>query len=73
MFSYLIYLFKECISFTRGLWKCKQNWVRGKMNEGVRVKLCTRPNVINTSINVRKIKFMAQFYIRFNHNLDEKS
>ena len=32
-----------------------------------------RPNVVYTSINIRKIKFIAYSYIHFNQNVDEKS
>ena len=36
-------------------------------------KLCYRSNLVNTSINLMKNKFIAYMYIRFNHKLDEKS
>ena len=36
-------------------------------------KLCQRLNVIYTSINIRKIKFIVYIYIHFNQNVDEKS
>ena len=32
-----------------------------------------RPNVVYTSINIRKIKFIAYIYVPFNQILDEKS
>ena len=43
------------------------------MNEPQRglCKLCWGPNVVNTSINIRKIKFIVYIYIQFNQN-DEK-
>ena len=45
------------------------------MNEPRRgsCKLCQGPNVVYTSINIRKIKFIAYIYIHFNQNVDEKS
>ena len=41
-------------------------------HEGVH-SLCTQPTVVYTSINIRKIKFIAYIYIHFNQNTDEKS
>ena len=35
-------------------------------------KLCQRPYVVYTSINIGKIKFIAHIYIHFDQNLDEK-
>ena len=35
--------------------------------------LCTRPNVVYTSINSRKIKFVAYIYIYFSAEFYEKS
>ena len=58
-------LFKNWISFFWGLSKCKLHWVA--------CKLCLRPNVVYTSINIRKIKFISHIYIHFNQNVDEKS
>ena len=38
--------------------------------KGVHVNLV--PNVVYTSINIRKIEFIAYIYIHFNQNVDEK-
>ena len=48
---------------------------RVKVNEPQRgpCKLCSQPIMVYTSINIRKIKFIAYIYIYFNQNLDEKS
>ena len=40
--------------------------------DGASCKLFWQSNVANTSINIRKIKFIAYIYIRFNRNLNEK-
>ena len=53
----------------------KVHWVAFKVNESRMgsCKLCWRPIVVYTSINIRKIKFIAYTYIRFYPEVDEKS
>ena len=43
------------------------------VNQRGSCKLCWRPSAIYSSINIRKIKFIAYIYIHFNQNFDEKS
>ena len=47
--------------------------VQSKWTQRGSCKLCLRPNVAYISINLRKNKFSAYIYIRFNQNLGEKS
>ena len=47
---------------------CKVNELRGSS-----CVLCEHPNLVYTSINIGKIKFIAYICIGFNQNLDEKS
>ena len=56
--------------------KCKLHGVTCKVNEpkGVHVNFPTNPtNVVYTSINIWKIRFIAYINIHFNQELDEKS
>ena len=46
---------------------------KGVQVTGGSFKLCWQPNIVFTSINIRKVKLIAYIYIPFNQNLDEKS
>ena len=59
------HIIKEWISFFWCLSKYKLHWVMCKVNEPQRglCKLCWRKNVVYTSVNIRKIKFIRNLYL----------
>ena len=78
MASELMCEFLTIIKLTKGMnfyFLRFNDWVACKVTVPRRgsCKLCWRPNVVYTLINIRKNQFTAYIYIHYNQTLDEKS